>query len=191
MEEPKNSKDYISPTYTKERWEIAQHARAVTYEYNHSHPSDRVRRRELLDELFAELGERSTIEPPFHCDCGCNIHIGEHFYANANCIILDEAPVHIGDNVQLGPNVSIYAVGHPIHHESRNKNGAYVIKTAPVTIGNNVWIGGGTIINPGITIGDNTVIGAGSVVTRDIPGGVIAVGNPCKVLRPITDEDKE
>ena len=145
----------------------------------------------LLRQLFASIGDRSVIEPPFHCDCGSNIHIGEHFYANCGCVILDEDTVTIGDNVQLGPYVGIYAVGHSVHPQSRIQNGVYILKTAPVTIGNNVWIGGNTVITPGVTIGDNSVIGAGSVVTKDIPANVIAVGNPCRVLRPITDADRD
>ncbi len=114
--------------------------------------------------------------------------MGENFYSNYNFTVLDCAPITFGDHVLLGPNVSIYAVNHPTHHELRVQEYEYAL---PVTIGNNVWIGGGAIINMGVSIGDNTIIGSGSVVTKDIPANVIAVGNPCRVLREITDKDKK
>lgn len=126
--------------------------------------------------------------PPFHCDYGKNIEVGENFFANYNCIILDVAKVTIGKNVMFAPNVSIYTAGHPIHPDSRNSGYEYGI---PVTIGDNVWIGGSVVINPGVTIGNNVVIGSGSVVTKDIPDNVIAVGNPCRVIREITEEDRK
>ena len=141
----------------------------------------------ILKRLLGFSKDNFYIEPPFHCDYGYNISIGENFYANYNCVILDCAEVMIGDNVMLAPSVSIYTAGHPIDAEKRNQEWEYAI---PVTIGNNVWIGGNTVINPGVQIGDNTVIGAGSVLTKDIPGNVIAAGNPCKVLREITKEDR-
>lgn len=163
-------------------------ARYLQNEFNNSDPSDLESRERILGELLGSMGENAYFEPPFRCDYGFNISVGKNFYSNFNLVILDPAPVTIGDNVFIAPNVSIYTAGHPIHHEIRNTGYEYGIE---VKIGNNVWIGGNTVINPGVTIGDNTVIGSGSVVTKDIPSDVIAVGNPCKVLRKITDEDKK
>jgi len=137
--------------------------------------------------MFGKTKETFFIEPPFRCDYGYNIEIGNNFYSNYNLIILDCAKVIIGDNVMLGPNVGIYTAGHPLHHETRNTLYEFAF---PVTIGDNVWIGGNVVINPNVNIGKNTVIGSGSVVTKDISDNVIAVGNPCKVLRKITEDDK-
>ena len=141
---------------------------------------------QLFKELFGRTGENLWVEPPFHCDYGCHISVGENFYANFDCIILDVCDVTIGDNVFLAPRVCIYTAGHPIDAGVRRRQLEYGKK---VVIGNDVWVGGNTVINPGVTIGDNVVIGSGSVVTKDIPSGVIAAGNPCRVLRPITEED--
>ena len=141
---------------------------------------------QLFKELFGRTGENLWVEPPFHCDYGCHISVGENFYANFDCIILDVCDVTIGDNVFLAPRVCIYTAGHPIDAGVRRRQLEYGKK---VVIGNDVWVGGNTVINPGITIGDNVVIGSGSVVTKDIPSGVIAAGNPCRVLRPVTEED--
>ena len=129
-----------------------------------------------------------TVRAPFHCDYGKNIEVGDNFYANFNTVILDVGKVKIGNNVLLAPNVSIYTAGHPIHPDSRNSGYEYGIA---VTIGDNVWIGGNSVINPGVTIGNNCVIGSGSVVVNDIPENSIAVGNPAKVIRQITEEDKK
>ena len=126
-------------------------------------------------------------EPPFHCEYGSHIEIGEGFYANINCVMLDVGKITIGDHVLFGPNVSLYTAGHPIHPDSRNSGYEYGI---PITIGDNVWIGGSCVVLPGVTIGSNCVIGAGSVVTKDIPDNSIAAGNPCRVLRQITEEDR-
>ena len=164
-----------------------QLAKELIFDFNNSLPAKTDKRREIIKRLFCKTGKNFFIEPPFRCDYGYNIEIGENFYANYNCIILDCAKVIIGDNVLLAPNVSFYTAGHPIHHAIRNQEIEYAF---PITIGNNVWIGGNVVINPGITIGDNTVIGAGSVVTKNIPADVIAVGNPCKILRQISEEDK-
>ena len=128
------------------------------------------------------------IEPPFICDYGGNIHVGENFWANYGLTVLDVGRVTVGDNVLIAPNVSIYAAGHPIHPASRNSGYEY---GAGVTLGNNVWVGGSAVILAGVTVGDNAVIGAGSVVTRDIPANVIAAGNPCRVIREITEEDRK
>lgn len=141
---------------------------------------------EVVKELFGKTGEMIFVNPPFYCDYGSNIEIGSNFFANYNCTILDVAKVRIGNNCFFAPNVSIYAAGHPIHPAVRNTGYEY---GEAVTIGNNVWIGGSSVICPGVTIGDNTVIGAGSVVTKDIPSWSVAAGNPCRVIREITDED--
>ncbi len=169
-------------------FEERQLAKDLNYQINQLHPFKLEERNKLFKKLLGRTGTQFHIEPPFYCDYGYNITIGENFYSNYNCIILDCAPVTIGDNVLLAPNVAIYTAGHPIHYEPRNEAYEYAF---PVTIGNNVWIGGNTVINPGITIGDNTVIGSGSVVTKDIPANVVAVGSPCKVIRSITDEDQQ
>lgn len=127
------------------------------------------------------------MEPPIHFDYGRNTYVGENFFANYNLTVLDVCKVTIGDNVMLAPNVSLYGAGHPIHPDARNSGYEY---GAPITIGNNVWIGGSACVLPGVTIGNNVVIGAGSVVAKDIPDNVIAAGNPCRVIRQITEEDK-
>ena len=139
----------------------------------------------LVGELLGKHKEHFFIEPPLRCDYGYNIEVGEGFYANYNLSVLDCAKVTIGDRVLIGPNVCITTAGHPIHPLSRKKY-EYAI---PITIGDDVWIGANVVINPGVTIGAGSVIGSGSVVTKDIPAGFVAVGNPCRVLRAITDED--
>ena len=144
--------------------------------------------KEMIKNILGKTGEEICIEQPFRCDYGKNIEVGNNFFANYNCVILDVAKVTIGENVMFAPNVSIYTAGHPIHPESRNSGYEYGI---PVTIGDNVWIGGNVVITPGVTIGNNVVIGAGSVVTKDIPDNVIAVGSPCRVLREITENDRK
>lgn len=147
-----------------------------------------VKKDRLIREILGKTGDWINIEAPFHCDYGYNIEVGQWFFANYNLIILDVGKVKIGDHVQIAPNVAIYTAGHPVHPESRNSGYEYGID---VTIGNNVWIGGNTCILPGVTVGDNVVIGAGSVVTKDIPANVIAVGNPCRVVREITEADRD
>lgn len=141
----------------------------------------------IIKELLGK-SDGAFINPPFYCDYGFHIEVGKNFFANYNCTIIDVAKVTIGDNCQMAPNVAIYTAGHPVHPVSRNSAFEY---GKPVTIGDNVWIGGNTVILPGVNIGSNTVIGAGSVVTKDIPDWVIAAGNPCKVIRRITEEDKK
>ena len=128
------------------------------------------------------------VVPPFYCDYGSHVEVGENFFANYNCTILDVAPVKIGDNVLFGPNVSLYTAGHPLHPVSRNSAYEYGIS---ITIGDNVWLGGNVVVTPGVHIGNNVVIGAGSVVTKDIPAGYLAVGVPCRPLRPITEADSK
>ena len=158
-----------------------------TYEYNNIPPRDRAKRKELMRTIVGKIGEEVNNESPFNFEYGNNIEIGENFYSNHNLIILDVGRVKIGDNVQVAPNVSIYTAGHPVHPETRNTGYEYGID---ITIGDNVWIGGSVSILPGVIIGDNAVIGAGSVVTKDIPANVIAAGNPCRVIREITEEDR-
>ena len=140
----------------------------------------------IVEELLGK-SEGAFINPPFYCDYGSHIEVGKNFFANYNCTIIDVAKVKIGDNCQMAPNVAIYTAGHPLHPVARNSMYEYGIS---VTIGDNVWIGGNTVIMPGVHIGSNTVIGAGSVVTKDIPDNVCAAGNPCKVIREITEEDR-
>lgn len=159
----------------------------LTALYNQTTLEDKDYRRELLVKLLEHVGENVYVEPPFRCDYGCNISVGDNFYSNYDCIIIDVAKVKIGNNVMFGPRVGLYTAGHPIDAEIRNSGLEF---GHPITIGDNVWIGGNAVINPGVTIGGNTIIGSGSVVTKDIPDHVIAVGNPCRVLRKITEEDK-
>lgn len=158
------------------------------YEYNLLRPDERNRMNELIKDILGKTGDKIIIEQPFHCDYGKNIEVGNNFFANYNCTILDVGKVIIGENVMFAPNVSIYTAGHPIHPKSRNSGYEYGIA---ITIGDNVWIGGSVVINPGVHIGNNVVIGSGSVVTKDIPDNVIAVGNPCRVIREITEEDQK
>ncbi len=171
----------------KELADARLRARDLVYQFNSLPPQETEEAQRLLKELLGKTGKRFMMEPPFRCDYGSNISIGENFYANFGCVILDCAPVTIGDNVMFGPNVNLYAAGHPVDAGLRTKWLEYAF---PITIGDNVWIGGGTCVNPGVTIGADTVIGAGSVVTKDIPAGVVAAGNPCRVLREITERDR-
>ncbi|MFG6372813.1 MAG: sugar O-acetyltransferase [Oscillospiraceae bacterium] len=166
---------------------LRQRARRLTRQFNATTEEELDKRQELLRELFGAFGGNSFMEPSFRCDYGVNIFIGEHFYANFDCVILDVAPVHIGDNVFFAPRVNLYTAGHPIDAGVRNEELEF---GKPITIGDDVWVGGGVIVNPGVTIGSDVVIGSGSVVTKDIPSHVIAAGNPCRVIRAITDEDK-
>lgn len=158
------------------------------YELNNLSPQQTKERKNVIKHLLAKTGKVFTIEPPFYCDYGYNIEIGENFFVNMNCVILDEAKVSFGDNVFIAPNCGFYTAGHPLDVERRNKRLEYAY---PITIGNNVWIGAHVCVLPGVTIGDNAVIGAGSIVTRDIPTNVLAAGNPCRVIRPITEVDKQ
>lgn len=163
-------------------------ARSLFFRLNALPPDREEERKALIRELFGAIGENFVLESPFRCDYGSNIHAGENFYANYNCVILDCARVTIGDNVLIGPNVSIFAAGHPVHPELRQQDLEYAF---PVTIGDRVWLGGGTIVNPGVTVGENSVIGSGSIITRDIPADVVAAGNPCRILREINETDRQ
>lgn len=158
------------------------------HEYNSLRPDEVERMDELIRHILGKAGKNIFIEQPFRCDYGKNIEIGNNFFANYNCIILDVGKVVIGNNVMFAPNVSLLTAGHPIHPASRNSGYEYGIG---ITIGNNVWIGGNVVVNPGVTIGNNAVIGAGSVVTQNIPDNVIAMGVPCRVVREITEDDRK
>lgn len=159
----------------------------MCYEYNRLRPRQKVEREGVIRRLFHKTGKIFTIEQPFFCDYGYNIEIGEDFFMNMNCVILDGAKVTFGDHVFIAPNCGFYTAGHPLDAGQRNQGLEYAY---PIVIGNNVWIGAQVCVMPGVTIGDNTVIGGGSVVTKDIPANVIAVGNPCRVVRQITEADK-
>ena len=159
------------------------------YDFNMTRPTQLDKRAEMLKDMFAEIGENCYIEPPLHANWGGHhIHLGKNVYVNFNFTVVDDTHVYIGDYTMVGPNVIIATAGHPIVAELRQKGYQY---NAPVRVGKNCWLGAGAILLPGVTIGDNVVIGAGSVVTKDIPSNVVAVGNPCKVLREIGEHDKE
>ena len=160
----------------------------LLYDYNNTRPNEEIERKDLLKKLLGDMGEDIWIEPPVHMAYGTNVHIGNHFYANFNFVIVDDIDVYIGEHVMIAPNVTITPTGHPVDPDLRRPGTQFSI---PVRIGNNVWIGSNVVILPGITIGDNAVIGAGSVVTHDIPENVVAVGNPCHLLRKINERDKE
>ena len=155
--------------------------------YNRLDDDEVEKRNEIMQKLFKSVGQNVWIEPDFRCEFGKNISIGDDVYINFGCVILDCGPVTIGNQVLIGPNVGIYDANHALNAQER-MDGALI--PGKIRIGNRVWIGGGTIILPGVTIGDDTVIGAGSIVTHDIPSGVVAVGNPCRVLRKLTEKDK-
>ena len=157
-------------------------ARDQLWELNATREADAPRRREILCELFGAGGDTVWLQPPFYCDYGTHIHLGERVFFNFNCVVLDVCMVRIGDRTLFGPAVQIYAATHPLDAELRKTREF----GKPVTIGSDVWVGGGAIICPGVTIGDRAVIGAGSVVTKDVPPDVIAVGNPCRVVRPVS-----
>ena len=161
----------------------------LQYDYNLTRPSEGERRWQLLQMMFAEIGEGSYIEPPLHANwAGKHVHLGRDVYFNFNVTLVDDTDIYIGDNTMIGPNTVIATAGHPVCPEIREKGGQFNI---PVRIGKNCWLGAGVIVLPGITIGDNTVVGAGSIVTHDLPANVVAAGNPCRVLREIGERDRE
>ncbi|MEE1673763.1 sugar O-acetyltransferase [Agarivorans aestuarii] len=160
----------------------------VLYDYNHSRPSEVDRRAALLKDIFAEVGEDCMIEPPLHANWGKHTHLGNKVYANFNLTLVDDTHIYIGDYTMIGPNVTLATAGHPISPEPRKQAAQFNVA---IHIASNVWIGANSVVLPGISIGENSVIGAGSVVTKDIPANVVAVGNPCKVLREISEHDKQ
>ncbi|MDO4319544.1 MAG: sugar O-acetyltransferase [Bacteroidales bacterium] len=172
----------IYDAFMPEFYEKLLDTREKLHIFNNLPPRDIDGQQTLLRGLLGSCGEKLVINQPFRCDYGCNIHVGESFMANFNLTVLDEAPVTIGDNVFIGPNVSIYTACHPLDAVRRDKN---IQWAEAVTIGDSVWIGGGATILPGVTIGDNVVVGAGSVVTRDIPDNVAVAGNPARVIRQL------
>ena len=170
-----------------ELFRLRQEARRLTRLYNQTAEDQPEERRRLLEALLGGVGENAFLEPPFRCDYGGNITVGRDFYANYDCIILDVCPVTIGDRVLFGPRVGLYGAGHPLDPEVRAgglENGG------PITIGDDVWLGGGVVVLPGVPIGAGAVIAAGAMVTRDIPSGVLAAGVPCRVLRPLNERDR-
>lgn len=159
------------------------------YDFNQTRPGEGEKRTALLKDMFAEIGDMCYIEPPLHSNFGGHhVHFGNCIYANYNLTLVDDTHIYVGDNTMFGPNVTIATAGHPIAPELRGRGLQYNL---PVHIGKNCWLGAGVIVLPGVTIGDNVVVGAGSVVTKDLPDNVVAVGNPCKVLRPVGDHDRQ
>lgn len=170
-----------------EMFRLQMEYRALIQQYNQMDPRDMDGHAALQPRIFAEVGEGCFIEPPFNANWGCFTHLGRNVYANFNLTLTDDTHIYIGDDVMIGPNVTITAATHPLHPALRRKGLQY---NKPVTIGAGAWIGAGSIILPGVTIGENAVIGAGSIVTKDVPAGVLAVGSPCRVVRPIGEEDR-
>ncbi len=166
---------------------IQMRAKELLYDFNQTRPSEEDRRQQLLREMFAEFGENSYIEQPLMANWGGRfVHFGNNVYANSGLTMVDDTHIYVGDHVMFGPNVTLSAATHPISPRLREAQTQYNL---PIRIGNNVWLGGGVFVMPGVTIGENTVIGANSVVTKDIPANVVAAGNPCRILREITDRD--
>ena len=166
-------------------------ARQLTHRFNTADPAGpdyAASQLALLRQLLGRMGEGGWVEAPFRCDYGSNISVGDCFYANFGCVFLDVAPITVGSHAFLGPGVHLYTAAHPVWAPVRDREVEYGL---PIAIGDSVWIGGGAIVLPGVTIGDGTVVAAGSVVTRDLPANVVAAGNPCRVLRPITQNDRE
>lgn len=161
----------------------------LLYDYNMTRPGEGIKRQTLLKKMFADIGENCYIEPPLHANMGAHhVHFGKNIYANYNLTLVDDTHIYVGEYTMFGPNVTLATAGHPILPELRQRGLQY---NMPIHIGSNCWIGAGVVVLPGITIGDNVVIGAGSVVTKDLPSNVVAVGNPCRVLREVNEHDKE
>ncbi|MBR6514930.1 MAG: sugar O-acetyltransferase [Clostridia bacterium] len=179
----------IYPPYDKEIFAKQTECLDKLYDFNQTRPTELEKRGKMLKEMFCEIGENCYIEPPFHANFGGkHVHFGNNIYANFNLSLVDDTHIYVGDCTMFGPNVTVATAGHPILPELREQGYQY---NMPVHIGRNCWLGAGVIVLPGVTIGDNTVVGAGSVVTKDLPSNVVAVGNPCRVLREINDRDKE
>lgn len=161
----------------------------LLYEYNQTRPHEQQRRQELLRQMFAEIGENCYIEPPFRANWGGrHVHFGKNVYSNFNLTLVDDTHIYVGDYTMFGPNVTVATAGHPILPQLRQRGLQY---NMPVHIGKNCWIGAGAILVPGVTIGDNVVVGAGSIVTKDLPDNVVAVGNPCRILRQVNEHDRQ
>lgn len=171
----------------KELFEKRLHAKMQLKKFNDAEPKSFKERQIIIKNILNTKSNRFFIEPPFYCDYGFNISIDDNFFANYNCTLLDAAPITIGKNVLFGPNVSLFTSAHAIHPEDRAKGWQC---SKPINIADNVWLGGNVIVNPGIEIGENSIIGSGSVVTKNIPANVIAAGNPCQIIRPITEADR-
>lgn len=188
-EREKAQKGYLyDANYDPEIIEEETRCADLCYEFNQCRPSDTKKQKELLTKILGSMKENPVITAPFYCDYGFNISIGKNFYTNHNVTILDGAKVTFGDNVFIAPNCVFSTAGHAIDSEQRSRGLEIAL---PITVGDNVWIGTNVSVLPGVTIGNNTIIGAGSVVNKNIPEGVIAAGNPCKVIRKITKEDKK
>ena len=188
-EEKLHTREIYVPTEYPELMKKQSECLDLLFEYNSLRPSETEKKTALLKKMFAEIGEGCYIETPFHANFGgAHVHFGKNIYANFNLTLVDDTHIYVGDNTMFGPNVTLATAGHPVLPELREKGYQFNI---PIQIGKNCWIGAGSVILPGVTVGDGSVIGAGSVVTKDIPSGVVAVGNPCRVLRKIGDRDRE
>ena len=187
-EEKLHTREIYIPTEYPELMKKQSECLDLLFEYNSLRPSETEKKTALLKKMFAEIGEGCYIETPFHANFGgAHVHFGKNIYANFNLTLVDDTHIYVGDNTMFGPNVTLATAGHPVLPELREKGYQFNI---PIHIGKNCWIGAGAIILPGITIGDNTVVGAGSIVTKDLPANVVAVGNPCRILREIGERDK-
>lgn len=188
-EEKLHTREIYVPTEYPELMKKQSECLDLLFEYNSLRPSETEKKTALLKKMFAEIWEGCYIETPFHANFGgAHVHFGKNIYANFNLTLVDDTHIYVGDNTMFGPNVTLATAGHPVLPELREKGYQFNI---PIHIGKNCWIGAGSVILPGVTVGDGSVIGAGSVVTKDIPSGVVAVGNPCRVLRKIGDRDRE
>lgn len=188
-EEKLHTREIYVPTEYPELMKKQSECLDLLFEYDSLRPSETEKKTALLKKMFAEIGEGCYIETPFHANFGgAHVHFGKNIYANFNLTLVDDTHIYVGDNTMFGPNVTLATAGHPVLPELRQKGYQFNI---PIHIGKNCWIGAGSVILPGVTVGDGSVIGAGSVVTKDIPSGVVAVGNPCRVLRKIGDRDRE
>ena len=180
--EKRDNGELYDANYDKELLKEMEKTKELCYEYNNLRSTEIEKKDEVIKKILGKTGKNIRIEPNFYCDYGYNIFVGENFYMNHNCIILDAGKVEFGDNVFIGPNCGFYTAGHPIDYIQRNRGLEYA---KPIKVGNNVWFGGNVVVLPGVTIGDNVVIGAGSVVTKDIPDNSIAYGNPCRKVKNI------